>query len=108
MMNPMQPQDNAPAAGGGINPQMLSQMMPHLLTFAAGAGFKELVANFEKIHKLMGAGQGENAGAGAKPTPNAQAPVPSPNGAAPTQPPQDQLMMLMQLLKARQAAGGMQ
>jgi hypothetical protein len=95
MMTPGQP-------SGGINPGMLSEMMPHLLTFAAGAGFKELVSNFEKIHKLMGAGS-EHAQQPGGPQQAAPAGAQVPQNS----PQPDQLQLLMRLLQARQAAGGM-
>lgn len=107
---------------GGLNPQMLVQMMRGPLgVFMAGAGFRDVTANLEKLHKSMGGGQhpgqqqpgGPAGAAGAPgqgqpppmpmPMPPPGAGAPPPPGAAPGQP---NLAMLMQLLRARQAAMG--
>ena len=102
------------AAGllGGLNPQMLQQLMPIL----AGAGLRDMVDSISKLHKTMsgGAAQGHHPGQqaggpqGATMPMGASAAPPVPAGAMPggappagAQPQQQQIMALMAMLRAK-------
>lgn len=91
----------APASMMGISPDMLKQLMPHIMPFLAGAGLGQFVGSIDKLVKTMSGG-GAHGKSGQQPTGQQASPAGAasgPQAAAPPNP--QQLMMLMQLLKAR-------
>lgn len=125
---PVPQQAAQPTQSAGLNPQMLAQLMRGPLgTFMAGVGLRDFSSHLEKLMKTMGGGTqhpgqqqpgGPQGAAGApgqgQPPPMPMPVPPQPGGGAPPppgampgqQPGQPNLQMLMQLLRARQAAMG--